>query len=167
MPTNTSNPGRTRRWKQLRCAPFFTLIVRQRLRMRICCSILFLSIAALLFGCASSHHQGAPVSSSFTYNGINYSYAKAVYDVYSRAWELGINVTLTASITRAKVTIAKDGEVMTAKIFKSSGDEQMDKSVQRTLDSVRFVQPFESDTKDRARTFIITFDLRTHKRAQT
>ena len=135
--------------------------------MRICCSILFLSIAALLFGCASSQHQDAPVSASFSYNGIDHTYAKAVYDVYSRAWEIGTNVTLNASLTRVKVTIAKDGEVMSAKIFKSSGDEQMDKSVQRALDSVRFVQPFESDTKDTARTFIINFDLRTHRRGQT
>jgi hypothetical protein len=122
-----------------------------------------LSIIPLLFGCKSLPNQNTPSSSNFTYNGIGYPYAKKVFDVYSRAWEPGTNIVIDNPITKATVTIAKDGEVVSAKIFKLSGDEQMDISVQKTLDEVKFVQPFENDSKDVARTFTVNFDLNAKK----
>jgi TonB family protein len=120
---------------------------------------LFLFTALLFFGCETQPSQSAQDNSKFTYNGIGAAYAKVVFDAYYHAWEPSKNVVITNPITSTRVTIARDGEVMSAKILKSSGDEQMDKSVQKALDSVKSVQPFESSTEDTARTFIINFNL--------
>jgi len=80
--------------------------------------------------------------------------------VYMRAWEPGKSATKVERVTRVSIVIARDGSVVSAKIVAPSGDEQVDKSVQLTLDKIRFVQPFESGAKEDRRTFTINFDLR-------
>ncbi|HWI59298.1 MAG TPA: TonB family protein, partial [Bacillota bacterium] len=94
--------------------------------------------------------------------GIPYAYAKAVYDAYSRAWESSTNLSPANPplATRATVTIGKDGQVRSAKIVQYSGDQSMDNSVQRALDSVHFVQPFEPGATVEQRTVTIVFNLR-------
>jgi TonB family protein len=128
------------------------------------CSILL--IASFFFGCASSQKQTAKISSDFKPDGSGYSYAEIVKDVYTRAWEPSTNSVMSDIITRVKVTIGKNGEVLSATIIKFSGNKQMDKSVQKMLNSIRFIQPFENDSTNVARTFIVNFDLKTEKSSE-
>jgi len=119
---------------------------------------LLLIITLFLFGCASPKQN---ISSDFNPNRDGLAYAKNVKGDYSRAWNLGTkneSPTKTISVL-TKVVIAKDGKVESAKIVKSSGDKLVDESVQRTLDQVKFVPPFEAGAKDERRTFSINFNL--------
>ena len=63
-------------------------------------------------------------------------------------------------ITKATVTIASDGTVLSARILKPSGDASVDRSVQRTLDRVTFIAPFPEGAKDKQRTYTINFNLK-------
>ena len=45
-------------------------------------------------------------------------------------------------------------------LIKPSGNAVMDKSIERTLDNVTFVQPFPPESKDDERTFQIQFNLK-------
>jgi hypothetical protein len=42
-----------------------------------------------------------------------------------------------------------------------SGDEALDRSVQRTLERVRTIEPFETGAKEEQRTYTINFNLQT------
>jgi len=87
-------------------------------------------------------------------------YSSMVRYVYDRAWVSPDNTVSDAAVTTVKVTIARDGAVISSEIIKRSGDSQMDASVQRALDRVRNLQPFPEGMKDKQRTYIFDFDLR-------
>jgi len=64
------------------------------------------------------------------------------------------------------VTIASDGTVVAKRITKRSGDAAVDASVQRMLDHVTTVQrPFPEGAKDKERTYIIPFNMKTNRGA--
>ena len=70
------------------------------------------------------------------------SFAHAVKDTYSNAWDpLRAGVVGDKAVTVATITVAGNGDVITARILRPSGDALMDKSVQQTLDTVRNVSP--------------------------
>ncbi|HTQ52756.1 MAG TPA: TonB family protein [Candidatus Acidoferrales bacterium] len=123
-------------------------------------SLMILITMALLWGCGTAPKQEATISPDFRPGGGGYSYAKIVMGVYNDAWKPAIDATSAERVTTASVVITKDGSVVSAKIVRPSGDEQMDKSVQSVLERIRTVQPFESGAKDERRTFTINFDLR-------
>jgi TonB family protein len=88
-------------------------------------------------------------------------YASLVQKVYLDAWIAPDDTKDDAAITKARVTIANDGRVISADIISRSGDSQMDTSVQRTLDRVPSVgRPFPEGVKDKQRTYILKFDLK-------
>jgi TonB family protein len=86
-------------------------------------------------------------------------YASFVQAIYDNAWQLVRDLSDDNFITKVSVTISRDGTVTSARITKHSGNAAMDKSVQKALDKVKFVQPFPPGSTDSERTFIINFNL--------
>ena len=88
------------------------------------------------------------------------NYAATVKKIYEEAWQEPDDATTEDAITKVTVTIGSDGYVLSSHISRSSGDSQVDRSVQRTLDRVRFIAPFPDGAKEKQRTYIIHFNLR-------
>jgi len=82
----------------------------------------------------------------------------AVGELYTRAWVPSSDADASSTVD-ARVTIARNGEVLTARIVRPSGDAALDKSVQRVLNKVRQAPPLPDNTKEDQRTVTITFDL--------
>ena len=85
------------------------------------------------------------------------NYATVVKSVYEQAWILPNDASDNAN-TKASVTIASDGTVISARIITSSGDAGLDASVQRTLERVKFIAPFPEGAAEKERTYIINFN---------
>jgi colicin import membrane protein len=88
------------------------------------------------------------------------SYDQVVQSIYWHAWIPPEDTASDAAITKATVTIASDGTVLSGHIIKPSGDASVDKSVQRTLDRVTFIAPFPEGAKEKQRTYTINFNLK-------
>jgi protein TonB len=91
------------------------------------------------------------------------NYAAWVKEVYDNAWNVTDDLINQESTAKVTVTIASTGEVLSARILKGSGDAALDKSVQRTLNAVRFIRPFPEGAPDKQRTFIINFTLKSKR----
>jgi TonB family protein len=87
----------------------------------------------------------------------------AVGDIYTRMWEPPQDAEGSAKV-EARVTIARDGTVLSARPTKNSGDRPLDASVNRVLQQVRSVPAFPDGAREDQRTLTIIFDL-TVKRA--
>jgi len=87
-------------------------------------------------------------------------YDQAVRSIYWHAWIPPEDTASDEAVTKATVTIASDGSVLSARILKPSGDSSVDRSVQRALDSVTFIAPFPEGAKDKQRTYTINFNLK-------
>ncbi len=90
-------------------------------------------------------------------------YDQAVQSVYWHAWRPPEDTASDAAITKATVTIASDGTVLSARIIKPSGDATVDRSVQQALDRVTYVAPFPEGAKEKQRTYTIKFDLKARR----
>jgi TonB family protein len=88
------------------------------------------------------------------------AYARIVRFFYSQSWEPSGNADPRSAV-KAKITIASDGKVSSARILEPSGDVQIDESVRLTLERVQFIEPFESGAKESERTYTINFSVRT------
>jgi TonB family protein len=88
------------------------------------------------------------------------NYANFVRMRYESAWVAPDDTATDDAITKVSVTIANDGTVLSHHITRPSGDSQVDRSVQRTLERVTFIAPFPEGAKDKQRTYIINFNLR-------
>jgi len=91
------------------------------------------------------------------------SYAQVVKSIYDKVWIEPSDTASDDAITKATVTIANDGTVISASITQPSGDTQADASVQRALDHVAFVAPFPASMTEKQHTFIINFSLKAKK----
>ena len=56
-----------------------------------------------------------------------------------------------------KVTIARDGTVISAHIVTPSGDPNVDAAIQRMLDRVTFIAPFPESMTENEKTYPINF----------
>ena len=88
------------------------------------------------------------------------NYAQWVKTVYEDAWQIPNDLLDEDSTAKVTVTIARSGDVLSARIERRSGNSTLDKSVQRTLDKVKFVAPFPEGAKEEQRTFTINFNLK-------
>ena len=65
------------------------------------------------------------------------------------------------SIVKAKVTIAREGGIISARIISPSSNRALDKSVQRVLDEVKTIgKSFPDGAKEDQRVFTINFSLK-------
>ena len=88
------------------------------------------------------------------------NYASVVRSKYEQAWIAPDNADNDDAIVKVSITIARDGQVISARIVNASGDSKVDNSIQRTLDRVKFIQEFPADAKEQEKTFIINFNLK-------
>lgn len=90
------------------------------------------------------------------------SYPQSPQRVFDQAWQAGtISRTSPAgALVKARVVVAKDGEVLSSAIIQASGNLEVDQSVQRILDSVKNVGPFPVGVTDKRKTFIISFSAK-------
>jgi TonB family protein len=88
------------------------------------------------------------------------NYGAWVKTKYDNAWLAPDDAASDDAVAKVSVTIARDGTVISAHITKASGDSQVDRSVQATLDRVTFIAPFPDGAKENQRTYIINFNLK-------
>jgi len=88
------------------------------------------------------------------------NYAQVVKSVYEQAWTPPDDTASDDANIKVRVTIARDGTVISARIIGPSGDASVDRTVRATLERVQFIAPFPSGTSDRERTYIINFNLK-------
>jgi TonB family protein len=86
-------------------------------------------------------------------------YKNAVASYYYRAWITPDNTSSRLPTADAKITIARDGSIILAELVRSSGDKEVDRSVERALREVTQLPPFPASTRDTQRTYIIQFNL--------
>jgi len=93
------------------------------------------------------------------------SYGALVQAAYSDAWQVIQDLNDDDSIALVRVTVARDGRVLSSQIIRRSGNATMDRSVQRALDKVRdeHLPAFPDFIKDLQRSFTIEFNLKTRK----
>ncbi len=109
----------------------------------------------------SGFEQGTVVEASGPGGEAYMDYAAWVKQVYEDAWivtDTGIDDNAT---TKANVTIARNGRVISAIIERRSGDAALDRSVERALERVRSVgHPFPEGAREDQRVFKINFNLK-------
>jgi TonB family protein len=97
-------------------------------------------------------------------SGVSYAnYAQEVRRVYTEAVRIPPDLEDESAVVKVRVTIARNGNVISSSIVTPSGSAQLDRVIQATLDRVTFVAPFPQGAKDSERTFTISFDLRAKK----
>ena len=108
----------------------------------------------------SSETVIAPVGNS---SAAAANYAETVKAIYERAWTPPNDTASDDANIKVRVTIASDGNVVSARVIDPSGDASVDRSVRNTLDRVQFIAPFPSGTSDKERTYIINFNLKSKR----
>jgi TonB family protein len=94
-------------------------------------------------------------------SGVSYAnFLQAVKSAYVRALVIPDSLTDENATTVASVTIARDGTVISSHITRLSGDHELDRAVQRTLDRVKYAAPLPDDAKEDQRTVEINFNAK-------
>jgi len=88
------------------------------------------------------------------------NYKQVVGSIYFQAWQVPDDVNADAATAVATVTVTREGNVISARLIRSSGNAVVDRSVQATLDRVKFIAPFPEGAKEQQRTFTINFNLK-------
>ena len=91
------------------------------------------------------------------------NYRDLVFSMYDRAWVAPTDVEDDEATTKARVVIARSGNVISAEVIKASRNSKLDRSVRHLLDSLRFIHPFPEGSRDSQRTFIINFNLKSKR----
>jgi TonB family protein len=86
------------------------------------------------------------------------NYGDVVVSIYHSAWVPPDGMSRDNVPVKFKVTIARDGSVISAQIIDRSGDPSIDEAVQHMLDRVTFIEPFPQGTDDKQRTYTIDFN---------
>ncbi|HEV2328217.1 MAG TPA: TonB family protein [Verrucomicrobiae bacterium] len=96
------------------------------------------------------------------------SYDTVLRSIYLRAVvaNLPAEVSHNDEHTLVKVTIARDGTVISSTVSSPSGDSAWDNAVQRTLDQVTFVHAFPDSWTEQQRTFSLDFNPQVAKEFQ-
>jgi len=95
--------------------------------------------------------------------GVPYgNFLLGVQHVYQRDWQPRIphGATDTELSVLATVTIARDGAVLEAKLTQSSGNREVDDSVNATLNNVRQAVPLPEKAKESQRSITIEFNVK-------
>jgi TonB family protein len=86
-------------------------------------------------------------------------YREMVYNAYYRAWIAPENGVKSSSLPEVKISVARDGSIISAELISPSGEASLDKSVLRALQAVTKLPPFPATAHDTERTFRIRFSL--------
>ena len=88
------------------------------------------------------------------------NYGSLVQAAYEDAWQIIQDLSDDDSIAIVRVTIARDGRVLSARFVDRSKSASMNRSVQRALDTVKKLPPFPDFIKEAERSFTIEFNLK-------
>jgi colicin import membrane protein len=92
--------------------------------------------------------------------GVPYAnFLQAVKSRYQQAWIVPDGITDENATVAVSVTIARDGTVVSSRITRSSSNAAVDRSVQVTLDRVKWAAPLPEDAKEDRRTVSINFNV--------
>ena len=91
------------------------------------------------------------------------NYADALASTYYHAWTLPDEASNDNASVKVKVTLARDGSVISARVVQPSGNALLDRSVERALNRVKSFEPFPEGSKDATRTFNFEFQPRFRK----
>lgn len=86
-------------------------------------------------------------------------YRDVVFTYYNRAWNTPDDAASRLLYADAKVTIARDGSVISADLIRPSGDTALDRSIERALRAVNKLPPFPASSHDAERTFVLRFNV--------
>ena len=88
-------------------------------------------------------------------------YKEWVASLYQQKWNRGLppkSTSYRGKVIRVRVTVAKNGSVLSARIISRSGMVALDNSVQAALNAVRSIgRPFPPGVKEREQTFMVDF----------
>lgn len=88
-------------------------------------------------------------------------YKSIIYTIYLNAWHPPDLATDDESTAQAKIVISRNGEILSSRIEKKSGNTALDKSVEAALKRVeRIPLSFPETSKDQQRSFNINFNLK-------
>ncbi len=88
-------------------------------------------------------------------------YKSIIYTIYYNAWHPPDLSTDDDSTTQARIVIARNGDILSFRIEKKSGNTALDKSVEAALRRVEKIPvTFPETSKDSQRSFIINFNLK-------
>lgn len=96
-----------------------------------------------------------PGSSAFS--AVNYDNILA--SRYYNAWTAPGDVSDSAPPVLVTITVSRDGNVISARIIKHSGNSSLDNSIQNALNAVSWIEAFPEGSSDQQRTFKISFNL--------
>ena len=99
-----------------------------------------------------------PGESSVAYS----SYKDALATIYYNAWVTPEGAANDEADAIVKITVARDGTVVTSRIVTPSGDTKVDDSVRRALNRVSSVDPLPDQSKSEQE-FTIDFNLKTKR----
>jgi len=88
------------------------------------------------------------------------NYGALVQAAYDDAWKILPDLTNDDAVAVVRVTIGRDGRVLSAAFVRKAASASMNKSVQRALDTVKQLPPFPVFIKDSERSFVIEFNLK-------
>jgi len=126
-------------------------------------------LAAAFGNAANNLEEGRSGSTSIELKGpggggVPYAnFLQAVKSRYQQAWIVPDGITDENATVAASVTIARDGTVVSSRITRSSGSAAVDRSVQVTLDRVKWAAPLPDDAKENQRTVSINFNVATKR----
>ena len=125
-----------------------------------------MAIASSLHSLSSDLSKGSSVSipTDFGTSGqASVNYNDLIGTIYYNAWIVPTDLGDTTSTVIVKVTVARDGRVVSSHITQSSGNATLDRSVENALENVKFIEAFPPSFKEDERTFPIQFDPRNHR----
>jgi protein TonB len=94
--------------------------------------------------------------------GLPYAnFLDAVKAAYAREWRVPDGAADDSATATVSVVIARDGTVLSARITRSSGNAAVDRSVQNTLDRVKFAAPLPANAAESQREVSINFNVKT------
>jgi colicin import membrane protein len=111
------------------------------------------SIGTRVSGSTSIEFKG-PGGGGVPYANFN----QAVISAYKRAWIVPDGVTDKDATVETIVIIGRDGTVLAARITHRSGISELDRSVQRVLDRVKYAAPLPDDAQEDRREVPINFN---------
>jgi TonB family protein len=123
------------------------------------------SLRAAVGSAANGVENGRASSTSIVFigpggGGVPYAnFLQAVKSRYEHAWVLPDGIADDNATVGTSIVIARDGTVVSAHITHSSGNVAVDRSVQVTLERVKWAAPLPDDAKENQRTVGISFSV--------
>ncbi len=87
------------------------------------------------------------------------NYRDLIASIYYNAWSASADLDDNTPVVIARVTIARSGNVISARITRPSGNAAMDRSIENVLQTVTFIEPFPAGSQEQERTVTIKFNL--------